>query len=161
MKTIAEHTIDKSSWGEGPWQHEPDKVQWQDEATGLPCLIVRHHHYGHWCGYVGVSKGHKFFEKEFNEVEEAGLSVHGDLTYSDFCVDIICHVVEHGDDDHVWWLGFDCGHFSIDISPGMEAMFDRQIKEFDGVTFPGRVYRDMEYVKREVTNLARQLADIK
>jgi hypothetical protein len=34
-------TIDKSSWGNGPWQTEPDKAQWQDEETGLPCLAVR------------------------------------------------------------------------------------------------------------------------
>lgn len=28
-------TIDKADWGEGPWQTEPDKIQWVDEATGL------------------------------------------------------------------------------------------------------------------------------
>jgi hypothetical protein len=38
MDTIEYRTIDKSQWGPGPWQDEPDKKQWQDEATGLPCL---------------------------------------------------------------------------------------------------------------------------
>ena len=27
-------TVDKSAWGDGPWQDEPDKEQWPDEATG-------------------------------------------------------------------------------------------------------------------------------
>ncbi len=41
MEKIEYRTVDKTGWGEGPWQSEPDKRQWQDEATGLPCLIVR------------------------------------------------------------------------------------------------------------------------
>lgn len=51
------NVIDKSQWGDGPWQSEPDKIQWQDEATGLPCLIVRGP-VGALCGYVGVPKTH-------------------------------------------------------------------------------------------------------
>ena len=49
MQRIEYRTIDKSQWGEGPWQDEPDKIQWQDEETGLPCLIVRGH-MGFLCG---------------------------------------------------------------------------------------------------------------
>lgn len=40
MQTIEYTTIDKSSWGNEPWQNEPDKKQWQDKATLLPCLVV-------------------------------------------------------------------------------------------------------------------------
>jgi hypothetical protein len=43
-------TIDKSAWGPGPWTDEPDKVQWTDTATGLPCLAKRNPRGGHWCG---------------------------------------------------------------------------------------------------------------
>lgn len=57
METIENHTYDKAGWGEGPWQSEPDKRQWQDEATGLPCLIVRGP-VGALCGYVGVPLEH-------------------------------------------------------------------------------------------------------
>jgi hypothetical protein len=57
METKSWHTTDKSKWGLGDWQDEPDKMQWQDEATGLPCLIVRGPH-GGLCGYVGVAPGH-------------------------------------------------------------------------------------------------------
>lgn len=41
MQTISYTTKDKSTWGDGPWQHEPDKMQYEDPDTGLPCLIVR------------------------------------------------------------------------------------------------------------------------
>jgi hypothetical protein len=39
MKAIEYLFLDKSEWGAGPWQIEPDKVQWQDNETGLPCLV--------------------------------------------------------------------------------------------------------------------------
>jgi hypothetical protein len=55
-------TVNKlTAFGPGPWVDEVDKVQWQDDATGLPCLVKRNH-MGAWCGYVGVSKGHPLFE---------------------------------------------------------------------------------------------------
>lgn len=57
MKVIEETLMDKSAWGPGPWQDEPDKRQWADEATGLPCLIVRGP-IGALCGYVGVPPDH-------------------------------------------------------------------------------------------------------
>lgn len=50
-------TVDKSAWGDGPWQSEPDKMQWRDETTGLVCLIVRGP-LGALCGYVGVPEKH-------------------------------------------------------------------------------------------------------
>lgn len=43
-------------WGPGPWDGEPDKMQWTDPATGLDCLIVRNT-LGALCGYVGVTPG--------------------------------------------------------------------------------------------------------
>lgn len=103
-------SVDKDRWPEGPWQSEPDKCQWLDKATGLPCLIVRGP-VGALCGYVGVTKGHPFFEKEYGEcvrpdlheplregeTEEGRyhygcspdslLQAHGGITFSDFCVD--------------------------------------------------------------------------
>ena len=66
MKQIEYRTKDKTTWGPGPWQQEPDKAQWKDEATGLPCLIVRNHS-GAWCGYVGLSEGHSFYGKSYSE----------------------------------------------------------------------------------------------
>jgi hypothetical protein len=58
METLEWKTVDKSKWGEGAWNNEPDKKQWQDAETGLPCLIVRARQTGSLCGYVGVPSTH-------------------------------------------------------------------------------------------------------
>lgn len=115
METIEYRTADKTGWGAGPWQQEPDKRQWQDEATGLPCLAVRGPG-GHWCGYVGVAEGHPLYRKGYSTpagIEKATaarmiadrgyadlyatavadgsigaeslIDVHGGLTFADAC----------------------------------------------------------------------------
>src|SRR5688572_7588915 len=115
METREYRTMDKATWPPGPWQHEPDKAQWQDPATGLPCLIVRNSS-GALCGYVGVSKGHPLFEVGYQGADDYDLSCHGGLTYSEHCQPStdealgICHVPAPGEPDHVWWFGFDCAH---------------------------------------------------
>lgn len=60
MESRSYNTIDKTGWGDGPWQSEPDKMQWRDEATGFACLIVRWP-VGALCGYVGVPKMHQVY----------------------------------------------------------------------------------------------------
>lgn len=57
---------DKAAWGPGPWQDEPDKRQWIDPETGLPCLIVRGP-VGALCGYVCVSEGHPLFGVPYSD----------------------------------------------------------------------------------------------
>lgn len=124
MQTREWTFIDKAVWGEGPWVGEPDKMQWQDPATGLPCLIVRNSECtGALCGYVGVPPGHPLHGKSYNDVE---VSVHGGLTFADKCRPEaddggICHVADPGEPDDVWWLGFDCAH-AMDLSPHMEMV---------------------------------------
>lgn len=142
----AEHKVDRTGWPAGPWDGEPDRVQWTDEATGLPCLIVRGP-VGALCGYVGVTQGHPAFESPYDDV---AVDVHGGLTYADKCYGHICHVPEPGQPDDVYWLGFDCSHY-YDVSPGMLAR---------GFTPPARegVYRNIAYVRAECASLARQLA---
>ena len=65
METIEYRTFDKTTWGDGPWQSEPDKRQWTDQATGLPCLIARSM-LGCLCGYVGISPGHPLHGVDYN-----------------------------------------------------------------------------------------------
>lgn len=149
METLQDRYMDKSEWGDGPWQHEPDKQQWQDIETGLPCLIVRGP-MGALCGYVGVSKDHPWFEVDHDEYETISADVHGGLTFSSHCAEDgkICHIVEEGEDDNVWWLGFDCSHL-YDLAPKMHV--DRR--------FPpevGDVYRTLSYVRGECERLAVQ-----
>ncbi len=153
METIEYRTVDKSSWGPGPWHDEPDKRQWLDEATGLPCLIVRSGgDLGHLCGYVGVPAGHPSYEADYETVP---VEVHGGLTFASKCSHgaedrAICHKVGPGEPDDVWWLGFDCAHLG-DISPGMRA---RRI----GISYGGETYKDIDYVANQVKRLAEQLA---
>lgn len=179
METREYKTADKSDWGDGAWQQEPDKVQWQDPATGLPCLIVRNY-FGAWCGYVGIAASHPWHAKQYSDVvgacnEECNaednyhgghhissmIRVHGGLTFSAFCADAtdeargICHAPGAGEPDHVWWFGFDCGHFQ-DLSPVMAA---RELSRDFGLT-EGH-YWNITQVRNEVTELAAQLAAVR
>lgn len=190
----------------GPWDAEPDKVQWIDEETGLDCLIVRNR-LGALCGYVGVGPDHPYHGIEYNEcmqgcstttfgetlpsipgmesvpmpdslaekefypcyghAPESNLDVHGGITFSGFCqpgdeedVERICHIPEPGRPDNVFWFGFDCAH-AYDLAPGMVAL-DRKLgldKKYP-TAHDEDVYRDIEYVKGEITQLAKQLASI-
>ena len=202
MQTIEYRTHDKSEWGPGPWQSEPDKRQWRDEATGLPCLIVRGPS-GALCGYVGVSRGHPCYGKDYDDVT---VEVHWGLTFASKCAPeptrehwekwrahaisrkdearrfpigdaarllkerakeiadydayvvwatgaYICHKVEDGEDDDVWWFGFDCAH-SGDVSPAFENLTRCGLSNRDDT------YKDLDYVTREVESLARQLRDL-
>lgn len=151
MQTIEERDVDRTGWPAGKWDSEPDKRQWLDEATGLPCLIVRTPELGHLCGYVGVPRGHAMYEKSYSDVHDAlpNLTCHGGLTYSDHCRGRICHVVEPGEPDDVWWLGFDCLH-GWDDAPGKMWRDD-----------PHARYRDFAYVAGQCRLLAMQLADAK
>lgn len=144
----SERYKDREKWGAGPWDDEPDKVQWLDHETRLPCLIIRNP-MGGLCGYVGVGTGHPWFGVHYDSVSPHP-DVHGGLTYSDSCSGPgeeprICHIVEPGEDDNVWWLGFDCIHAG-DAAPGLTLFRDDK-------------YRDLAYVKQEVESLARQARD--
>lgn len=137
-------TQDKTTWGDGPWQTEPDKVVWIDEVTRLDCMANRGPS-GSWCGYVGVDPSHRMHGKGYSEClagcpaeegscydhsPEAVLSVHGGLTYAKACwgdeATGICHVPEPG-----------------------RSHFNRMASE---------IYRDLVYVRAEVTSLAAQIA---
>ena len=138
-KTWTTMADEKAKWGPGPWRDEPDKEQFADGATGLPCLVKRNRP-GSLCGYVGVSEGHPWFGKDYSEVEA---DAHGGLTFADFCQEgdeahTICHIPGPGEPDRVWWLGFDCAHY-MDLSPGMIAELgefgDVEVAPFHEVQF--------------------------
>ena len=150
-------TIDKSEWSKGEWQDEPDKMQFVDEATGYSCLIVRNS-LGCLCGYVGIMRDHSLYGVDYNDDKFNNIDVHGGLTFSDKCNQHdceskgICHVVEDGEDDNVWWLGFDCAHCK-DYCP-------YQIFKYDKIIPENYMYRNIHYVKNEIKNLARQLSEM-
>ena len=146
----ARNKINRTGWPAGPWDTEPDRVEWRDEVTKLPCLIIRNH-FGGLCGYVGVPPGHLWHGKDCDDVPA---KVHGGLTYASKCAGHICHVPLPGEPDNVWWLGFDCVH-SDDLVPGM-LHYQVHDEQYPLLLHDGQ-YRDMTYVRREVTDLARQI----
>lgn len=54
---------DRSNWGPGPWDREPDRFEW--EHAGLPCMLIRGP-VGSWCGYAAVVPGHPMFGKDYS-----------------------------------------------------------------------------------------------
>lgn len=156
---LAERVYMGCPWPPGPWDSEPDRVQWRDEATGLDCLALREKcGRGFWCGYVAVPAGHALFGKGYNETPIA-IDVHGGLTYSNECSGTpdagICHVSDDG--DHAWWFGFDCAH-CFDRSPGDEVLSMQRGYPF--MRGPNEVYRTLAYVRDECRKLAAQLAEL-
>lgn len=161
MDEIVYTTFDKSGWGAGPWADEPDKIQYEDDATGLPCLINRVEFSGALCGYVGVPSGHPWYGKSFLDLQ--GVAAHRGLSYSDHCQEgpediAICHIPQDGESDEVWWLGFHCHNIPYDVGPAFDA-FHREIGlDITFRTDVESVYRTVDYVRAECARLARQIA---
>jgi hypothetical protein len=169
----SETYIDKSDWPLGPWDDEPDRVQWQHES-GLPCIVNRAKHTGALCGYVGVRAGHPLYELARNDESPAlaaalerrkgepiGATPGLDIMVAALSGDIrptpalalrvhggITHAgrIQFAPDD-VWWFGFDCGHYGDLCPTGLPWLGGE-----------GDCYCDLDYVRAEVDSLARQLA---
>lgn len=162
MQTWIDPKCDRSRWPPGDWDGEPDKAQWTDEATGLTCLAKRHSRSGHWCGYVGVTEGHPWFGRRYDDLPDYGPTAHGGLTYAapcqhrdDFPMEsMVCHVPNAGEPDSVWWFGFDCAHCG-DRSPRDEA-YARDLG-YPFTSFAGETYKTLEYVKKICTELAAEI----
>lgn len=154
MKTIKRTFVDKANWDKGPWNEEPDKIQWIDPVTGLPCLAVRGNS-GAWCGYVGVNRYHSLYGLPTSKLEM--VDVHGGVTYAAACTDDengVCHLVEDGEDDHVWWIGFDHAHL-YDHSPSFEQYFRGH-----NLKHEHEHYTTLPEIQDEVTALAKQLKEM-
>jgi len=176
MQTKEWTYVNKNSWPDGPWMNEFDKKQWTTKA-GLPALIVRAarsdevnkkregSNSGHLCGYVGVTKDHPYFEKyegwgddkkDPNCVDGFPFDVHGGITLTSFCdsdeeIEGICHIVEDGEDDKVWWFGFDCAHLHDVSGMGYGIVMQSLFRPGSGS------YKDVDYVAKECEQLAEQL----
>jgi hypothetical protein len=143
MNEVKSSHIDRQAagWGSGPWDDEPDRIDWVDEKTGLKCRIVRQEAHGYLCGYVGVPVGHVLhcvYKDDLNVQPK----VHGGLYFSNYW--------EYDDSpghDETWWFGFECG-WMLDESPRWARL----------QTENPPTYRDINYVRQELLNLAEQLA---
>jgi len=118
----------------GPWTYEPDSDFGIDR--GVQWAILRHPNLGHLCGYIGVPS------ESLPPGKENDFEVHGGVTFD-----------QKGDDNDLFWIGFDCSH-SWDYVPGLPAdfRFDPPAKE---------TYKQISYVKNEITNLITQYLEKK
>lgn len=151
-------------WPEGPWDDEPDKIQYTDAASGLPCLIIRNPSMGSLCGYVGVPPDHPWHGQDIWEMKDPP-EAHGGVNYSAFCADEmpeemgICHVPGSDDPPHVWWFGYACDHLvTMDRCPAMEAL----LVSLGGAPMPrGDLfypsYKRVEFVMDQNAMLAEQI----
>lgn len=163
---MSDEALPKSQWGPGPWQDEPDALDWCDEATGYACAIRRTMRVaGTLCGYVGVAPGHALhgwrldddlpLRPEFEQGGKTGVidvllyalsgaHAHGTIPLG---VALKVHggitwtgaMPDESDASGRWWFGFDCGHAG-DFSPALHALLKR-IHIQDGTT---RVFAERE-----------------
>jgi hypothetical protein len=174
--------IPRIGWGPGPWDGEPDRFEWVDDATGFPCLVVRHPLFGSLCGYVAVPPGNPFWGLDRTADPVRGLDVHDNVTYAASCMDVadipegaqesewfhpellVCHVPEPGQPDDVWWLGFAASHHT-DVQPGADA----RLRDSGGADILDRInsargpfrrrYRGLDFMRGECARLAAQLCE--
>jgi hypothetical protein len=132
--------VDRSGWPRGKWDNEPDDVTF--EAHGRPCSMWRNN-MGAWCGYVAVAEDSPLYGASYYYMESDHpinrVNVHGGLTFAD---------VRRSDPSPLWWFGFDCAHCD-DTVPSM-------VKH--GIEHGH--YRDMQWVREQVVQLAEQITKI-
>lgn len=154
--------IAKAGYGPGPWQGEPDRVEF--EAHGYPCLIRRVPVLGHFCGYVAVPPGHPWHGIEYGDLKPSP-DAHGGVNSAGPCSGDICHRPKPGEPEDVWWLGFDCAHWN-DVMPGVEGLKKEVLKASPFATSPlaaswSPTYKTLGFVRAEVEGLALQALEAK
>jgi len=145
--------FDKSDWGDGAWQTEPDLVMWRAKAPPHYRCMVARSFFGSLNGYVAIPPGHPAHGVVHQRLKH--VPSHRGLSFSG-----------HATAEH-WVLGFDCGH-GFDIQPASNARL-RQVGALpgfmsgddDGMGEVFRMrYRDLPYVREVVEALAAALAKI-
>lgn len=154
MKDYKEFTgfEDRSRWGRGAWDNEPDAARWLDEKSLFQCVISRCHSY--WCGYVIIPSSHFLYNINLYDIDTTHFKVHGGVSYSgkgNFST-WKRFLSEASRAPNDWVIGFDCGHCD-DMTPE-DGYSQWKIKNYEDY-----LYRDIEYVKKEVTKLASYLND--
>lgn len=157
------------------WDSEPDQLDF--EHAGLPCKL-RRGPFGHWCGYVGVSKNHPLHGVRYSDICDAlrplldkrmqsPIGLHpsmsvlltaafgGDFEPTPSTVFLVHGGITYSEngwnDDHRadWWLGFDCNHCD-DLSPEL----------YKTKSFSHGIYQNMDYARKECESLAEQISSV-
>jgi hypothetical protein len=132
-----------------PWENEPDHAEWVQEPSGYKCRIRRNEGTGTLCGYVGISKEHRFWGASYedDELRDIGDNVHGGITYS------------QQEDDGWWYFGFDTAH-AEDFAPKIVEVLLRSNHSLEerGFRFHDCMeYRTWEFVEGEIHWLGKRL----
>lgn len=156
-----ERWIDRTGWSSGPWDDEPDRIDWVDDRTGYPLLMKRNDPFGFWCGYVGLPPGHPWHGAEpaaMRDVVAVVDFVTACQTDDRPARERICHTPAPGEPDDVWWIGFACGGL-MDVQPGNDALMRRWAEmrpdlDLPTLRLPGASYADQDHVARVVRTIA-------
>lgn len=169
---MRQYVVDRSRWQRGPWDSEPDHVDWVDDTTGLRCAAWRSRSSGHWCGYVEIPEGHSLhgvgvydsspalaaiLSKRLETAVDVGTLGLGELIGvmrgelrpcpgEAFTVHGGVTFSGHFDSTSDWWIGFDCSHHR-DVTPIDTSWCDGD-------------YRSLSYVRGECRELAKQIAEV-
>jgi hypothetical protein len=168
-----EGIIDRTGWGNGGWDGEPDREQWADPETGYPCLLVRLDT-GALAGYVGVYPVHPAYGEDL-----AGLPGYQGITWfgsdeahwleplpirDDAHVDLddpksVVEIVKLP--EHPWFFGFDCDHGG-DLAPQVAATWARTpgLKWAAANMVNESSYKTVAFVKNVCAEIAMALAMI-
>jgi len=163
--------VDRSDWAKGPWDNEPDVLEWSDEVTGLDCAILRMPWNGALNGYVAVPEGHPLHGKGYSDrvkvpegAMERSVNITQDIGHirlftasigisddkQEAALDLLlfCHgglTYAKSSTDGSWWFGFDAQHCDDAEPKGGRAWAT------------DAVYRDMPYMKAQCERLAWQI----
>lgn len=125
-------------WGAGPWEAEPDHLEW---AEGSIYCVIQRTPMGTFCGYVGIPHGHPLYGASYKDDRFAMLDVHGGLSFSSRELP----GTDKPFSGHLWWLGFHCANV-YDYVPDSELNYG---------TKDIRAYKDRAFVVNEVNGVAR------
>lgn len=135
----------RSEWSSGPWQEEPDLVEWRLGGVSYPLLIVRGEA-GVLCGFVGVPETHPLhgtFLRDDATLTSPDLPEVISATRP--CGQVF---IPTNEPPTCWWLGFHCGS-DREFVPAMPPEAQ-----------PSRHYAHLSEVRERVETLARALTAI-
>lgn len=149
------------------WETEPDLVSLVHGKYHL--VIWRHDEFGQLNGYVGVRHSHPCYGKDMHNRSISNLYVHGGITFTE-------KLIRDGFKKNLWYIGFDTAH-AFDYAPRLERikdemresgdpfmeMIDNLFSNFSNVVqmpMGKNLYKDIDFVSKEVVSLQEQLVAI-
>jgi hypothetical protein len=129
--------VDRQGWAEGPWDHEPDQLEWLEQ--GVYCCLSRQRVTGRWQGYIALPETHLWHKSSYRSLNKHfgdKLPAHGGVSYSRFRGSYPFRYADVSKEH--WIIGYNCGHLG-DLQPGIQA------RNPDPLLYLGLVYRNLSY----------------